>query len=47
MVTLIELYPFIPLSMIFIAFQGHGGLKQDETKVVYPLKKPQTKADVN
>ena len=27
-VVLIELYPFIPLSVTLIVFQGHGSIKQ-------------------
>ena len=28
MVVLIELYPFIPLTVTLIAFQGHSSIKQ-------------------
>ena len=31
----IELYPFIPLSVTLVVFQGHGSVKQSIPKILY------------
>ena len=33
MVVLIELYPFIPLSVTLIVFQGHSNVRQFELEI--------------
>ena len=34
MVELIEFYPFIPLSVTLMVFQGHSSVKQFELKIL-------------
>ena len=40
MTVLIEFYPFIPLSVALIAFQGHSSVKQSKLKILcsYPIE---------
>ena len=40
MVLLSELYPFIPLSVTLIIFQGHNSVEQSQVKIScsYPIK---------
>ena len=39
-VVFMELYPFIPLSVVLTLFQGYSGVKELKLKVVYFVSYP-------